>query len=57
MNVILGEYLKRKSEELRKTPSKRKLSIDIITGYGATKGVQGRIKPFVIQYLKQKNFT
>jgi DNA-nicking Smr family endonuclease len=57
VNVILSEYLRRKLDELKKTPGKRKLYVDIITGYGATKGVQGRIKPTVIQYLKQKNFT
>ncbi|CAG2123127.1 unnamed protein product, partial [Medioppia subpectinata] len=57
VNSILSAYFNRKSEELRRSVGKRKLVLDIITGYGATKGVQGRIKPTVIQYLKQKNFT
>lgn len=57
VNTILSEYLRRKSEELRKTPGKRRLCVEIITGYGATKGVQGSIKPAVIQYLRQKSLT
>ncbi|CAG2166937.1 unnamed protein product [Oppiella nova] len=57
VNSILSEYMSRKSEELRRSVGRRKLSVDIITGYGATKGVLGRIKPTVIQYLKQKNLN
>jgi hypothetical protein len=57
VNVILSQYLRRKFDELKKIPGKRKLYVDIITEYGTTKGVEGRIKPTVIQYFKQKNIT
>lgn len=55
-NSIVGEFLRRKSEELKKSFGRKKLQIDIITGYGATKGVQGKLLPVVTQYLKQKNY-